>query len=198
MTALWQHGGRILARPWRRVALGLMLFLLILIIDRWMSGGLHTLLATGIADETAHLSTMVIVLLAFPMLRNAGFILGCLAGSVAIDVDHIPLFLGSDIFTADTNRPFTHGLLTVSIVLALALVAGGRWRSVGLGLVVGLGAHFLRDMATSTAGVPLLWPVVDTGFTLPYPFYATVMALALLLNLAASIAGGDKQRGPGQ
>jgi len=198
MTSLWQQAGRILAHPWRRLALGLMLFLLILTIDRWMSGGAHTLLAIGIADETAHFSTMVIILLAFPMLRNAGFILGCVVGSVAIDVDHIPLFLGSDILTADTNRPFTHGLLTMGIVLALALVVRGRWRAGGLGLVVGLSAHFLRDMATSTAGVPLLWPVVDAGFTLPYPLYTAVLALALLLTLAASLAYSEKQRGPGQ
>lgn len=198
MTALWQPVGLFLAQPWRRVALGYLVFLLILTIDRWMFGGAHTLLAMGIADETAHISTMVIVLLAFPALRNAGFIVGCLVGSVAIDVDHIPLFLGSDILTTQTNRPFTHGLLTMGIVLALALVTGKRWRAFGLGLVVGLSAHFLRDMATSTAGVPLLWPVVATGFTLPYPLYAAVMALALLLTLAASIAGGKKRRGPGQ
>lgn len=198
LTALWQRVERLLACPWRRFACGLLLFLFILTIDRWMTGGFHKLLAIGIADETAHLSTMVIILLAFPMLRNAGFILGCLIGSVAIDVDHIPLYLGSEILTADTNRPFTHGLLTMGIVLGLSLVAGGRWRAVGLGLVVGLSAHFLRDMATSTAGVPLLWPAVDTGFMLPYPLYAAVLALALLLILATALADREKQQGPGQ
>jgi inner membrane protein len=198
VTALWQRVERTLAHPWRRAALGAILFLLILVIDRWMSGGAHTLFAMGIADETAHLSTMVIVLLPFPALRNASFILGCLVGSVAIDVDHIPLYLGSDSLTAQTNRPFTHGLLTMVIVLALGLIAGGRWRGIGLGLVVGLGVHFLRDMATSTAGVPLLWPVVATGYTIPYPIYATVMALALLATLAASVVDSAKQRGPGR
>lgn len=198
MRALWPRVERMLAYPWRRFAFGLLLFLLILTIDRWMSGGVHTLLAIGIADETAHLSTMVIVLLAFPIFRNAGFILGCLVGSVAIDVDHIPLFLGSDILTADTNRPFTHGLLTMGIVLALSLVVGGSWRAFGLGLVVGLSAHLLRDMATSTAGVPLLWPAVGTGFMLPYPLYAAVLALAILLTFATSVLGDKKQRGPGQ
>lgn len=197
MTTLWQWVERVLTHPWRRFALGLMLFLLILTIDSWMSGGAHPLISMGIADETAHLSTMVIVLLAFPILRNNAFILGCLAGSVAIDVDHIPLILGSDILNVDTNRPFTHSLLTMGIVLGLALVGRGRWRAVGLGLVVGLSAHFLRDMATSSAGVPLFWPVVAHGFTLPYPFYAAVMALALLITPFMSIADGEKQRGPG-
>ena len=48
------------------------------------------------------------IVLAFPALRNIGFIVGCLVGSVVIDLDHIPLFLGSDLLTAQTNRPFTH------------------------------------------------------------------------------------------
>ena len=197
MTAPWQQVARILAHPWRRFALGFIVFLLILAIDHWMTSGVHTLLATGIADETAHLSTMVLFVLAFLMPRDAGFVLGCLIGSVAIDADHIPLYLGWDILTADTNRPFTHSLLTMGIVLALSLVSGGRWQAIGLGLVVGLSAHFLRDAATSSAGVPLLWPVETTGFTLPYPLYAAVLALALLPTLAAAIATYERQRGPG-
>lgn len=198
MTALWQQVERALARPWRRLALGCVLFLLILLIDRWMAGGPHTLIALGIADESAHLSTMLIFLLAFPALRSASFILGCLAGSVLIDLDHIPLYLGSEVLTSDTNRPFTHGLLTMVIMLSLAVVTSGHVRAVCLGLAVGLGAHYLRDMATSTAGVPLLWPIDTTGFTLVYRLYAASMVLAILLSLATSIAARHKQRGPGQ
>jgi inner membrane protein len=200
MTALWQGVAQSLARPWRRFACGLVLLVLILVIDRWLLGEAHTLLATGIADETAHLSTMVILLLAFPMLRNTGFIAGCLAGSVMIDLDHIPLYLGSNVLTEATNRPFTHGFLTMGIVLAIAMVAGQPWRSIGLGLVAGLAAHFLRDMGTSTAGVPLLWPITDTGFLLPYPLYIAVLAAALLRTLTApaSVAGQEIRQGPGQ
>ena len=189
-----------LARPWRRFALRMGLFLLILGIDHWLLGGAHPLLATGIADETAHLSTMVIFLLAFPTLRNAGFIAGCLAGSVAIDLDHIPLFLGSNLLTEQTNRPFTHGLLTIAIVLVVSVPVGGTWRYAGLGVAVGLAAHFLRDMATSTAGVPLLWPFSTTGFMLPYPLYAAALAgaLAWAAVTAALLPGRETRQGPGR
>lgn len=200
MTAHWREAARSLAHPWRRLACGLVLLALILGIDHWLLAGTHSLLATGIADETAHLATMVILLLAFPALRNIGFIVGCLVGSVVIDLDHIPLFLGSDLLTAQTNRPFTHGLLTIAIVLAVAAAARGRWRWVGLGVAVGLGAHFLRDLATSTAGVPLLWPISTTGFLLPYPLYVATLALTLAMGVvtAALRTSSDKRRGPGR
>ncbi len=199
-SALWHEVHHALAHPWRRFALGLGLFLLILGIDHWLLGGPHTLLATGIADETAHLSTMVILLLAFPALRNVGFIAGCLAGSVAIDLDHIPLFLGSNLLTEQTNRPFTHGLLTIVIVLAVSVVARETWRFVGLGVAVGLAAHFLRDMATSTAGAPLLWPISATGFMLPYPLYAAALASAVarMAVVAALSSGSETRQGPGR
>lgn len=191
LTALWRHLRRVLARPWHRFAFGITLAALILLIDRWLFGGSHTLIATGIADETAHASTMVIFLLAFPMITNGPFVAGCLIGSVAIDLDHLPLYLGSNVLTEQTHRPFTHGLLTAGILLAVAVVAGGSWRWIGLGVATGLAAHFLRDMATSTAGVPLVWPVATTGFMLPYPVYAATLAGALVGTVIMSSAGGE-------
>jgi membrane-bound metal-dependent hydrolase YbcI (DUF457 family) len=86
----------------------------------------------------------------------------------------------------------------MAIMLSLAVITSGRVRAVCLGLAVGLGAHYLRDTATSTAGVPLLWPIDTTGFTLVYRLYAASMLLAILLSLATSIAARHKQRGPGQ
>jgi inner membrane protein len=197
MTAYWQELVRALDHPWRRFALALGLFLLILGIDRWLLAGAHTLLLTGIADETAHLSTVVILLLAFSSLRNAAFVLGCLAGAVVIDLDHIPLYLGSDILTDTTNRPLSHGLLIIGAVLAVALVAGQPWRALGLGLAAGLGTHFLRDMATSTAGAPLLWPLSSTGFLLPYPIYAGILAIAVGRPLAMALGQPRQRHGPG-
>lgn len=186
--------------PWRRVALAFVLFLLILGIDHWLLAGAHSVLVTGIADETAHLSTMLVFLLALPTPRNAAFIASCLVGSVAIDLDHIPLYLGSDLLTGQTNRPFTHGVLTIVIVLVIAAVGSGPWRSVGVGVAVGLAAHFLRDMATSTAGVPLLWPVSTTGFMLPYPVYAATMIIALAWGVVAAAwpPKRQKRQGPGR
>ncbi|MFN8660534.1 MAG: metal-dependent hydrolase [Thermomicrobiales bacterium] len=198
VRARWHGVEQACASPRRRFALGVLLLVLILSIDRWLFTGTHTLVATGIADETAHLSTMVIFLLAFPVFRNAGFVVGCLAGSVLIDLDHVPLYLGSNLMTEETNRPFTHGFLTVGIVLVMSLVAREPWRSIGFGLIAGLAAHFLRDMATSTAGVPLLWPLEATGFLLPYPLYATALVGALGWILISSLASGETQQGPGQ
>lgn len=200
MTARWHEVARALAHPWRRLALALVGFILILGVDRWLLARAHTLLATGIADETAHLSTMVVFLLAFPTLRNSGFIVGCLVGSVAIDLDHIPLFLGSNLLTEQTNRPLTHGLLTVVIVLAVSGVARGPGRYVGLGVAVGLAAHFLRDMATSTAGVPLLWPLATTGLMLPYPLYTAALVSALTWGgvTAARVTRSEKRQRPGR
>ena len=198
MRAGWHGVEQACASLRRRFALGVLLLVLILSIDRWLFTGTHTLVATGIADETAHLSTMVIFLLAFPVFRNPGFVVGCLAGSVLIDLDHVPLYLGSNLMTEETNRPFTHGFLTVGIVLVMSLVAREPWRSIGFGLIAGLAAHFLRDMATSTAGVPLLWPLEATGFLLPYPLYATALVGALGWILISSLASGETQQGPGQ
>lgn len=169
-----------------RILLAFVLFGIILVIDRWLEGGTHSLLATGIADETAHASTMVILLLGFSVLRSAPFIAGCLVGSVAIDIDHLPLILGSNLLTEETHRPLTHGLLTMGIVLVMSLAARGNWSPFGIGIVVGLAAHFVRDMATSTAGVPLLWPVSTTGFLLPYPIYVALLAFALVRILTRS------------
>ena len=196
MTARWQALARTLAHPWRRFAFGLAGLVLILGIDHWLLGEPHSLLATGIADETAHLTTMVVFLLAFSTLRNASFVVGCLVGSVAIDLDHIPLFLGSNLLTEQTNRPLTHGALTIAVVLATSAIACGPWRSLGLGVAVGLAAHFLRDMATSTAGVPLLWPISTTGFMLPYPLYAAILAITLAWGVVTAMH--KKRRGPGR
>lgn len=157
-----------------------MLFGLILFIDRWLRGGTHALLATGLADETAHLSTVAIVLLAFPAIRNIPLVMGCLIGSVAIDVDHLPLILGSSVLTESTHRPLTHSLLALGIVLIVTTALGGFWQPFSVGFAVGLAAHFVRDMATSTAGVPLLWPASDTGFLLAYPLYLAALVCALV------------------
>jgi membrane-bound metal-dependent hydrolase YbcI (DUF457 family) len=90
-------------------------------------------------------------------------------------------------------------LLTIAIVLVVSAVARGAWRYVGCGVAVGLAAHFLRDMATSTAGVPLLWPFSTTGYLLPYPLYAAALAsaVAYMLVVAASPASQTRQ-GPGR
>ncbi len=64
--------------------------------------------------------------------------------SVAIDLDHIPLYLGP--FGNKDQRPVTHSFATV-IVVAGAAVVWRRHRAVLAGIVTGLLIHFARDIA---------------------------------------------------
>jgi hypothetical protein len=51
---------------------------------------------------------------------------------------------------------------------------------------VGLAAHLLRDLATGTTGVALLWPLTRRPFSIRYRTY-----VALLVCLAGYAAGGE-------
>ena len=78
----------------------------------------------GIVDWIGHLATgVVLIALLRPPRRMAAAIL---VFSVVIDVDHLPLELGSDILTAGTPRPYTHSLLTLLVVLAARRCCCGR------------------------------------------------------------------------
>lgn len=147
----------------------------------------------GPLDETAHLLTALIVLWALGPWICERFMAPALVASVAIDLDHVPQYLGDYIFTRGTPRPYTHSLLTIAVVLAAALI----WRrrrdmlvGVGLGLVI----HFWRDLSESHAGVSLLWPLTDRSFTLPHTAYLLVMA-AFVVAAAARLAVGDERVG---
>lgn len=159
--------------------------LTILLIDGALDWSRRGLLTAGIADETAHLLTALLILAAVP--RRWSPITGgsTLMVAVLIDLDHVPLVLGSDLLTRQTGRPVTHALWTVGLVLILAAMTRDRVRSALLGGSLGLVAHFARDVATTSAGVPLLWPLSPHGFTVPYAIYVT----ALLACWAAFCVG---------
>ena len=77
----------------------------------------------GIVDWIGHVATgVVIVALLCPPRRMA---VAIIVFSVVLDVDHLPLELGTDVLTAGTPRPYTHSLLTILVVL----VAAGLMRS---------------------------------------------------------------------
>jgi hypothetical protein len=113
-----------------------------------------------------------------------------LACSVLIDVDHLPAEFGIYALTDGTPRPYTHALWTV-VVLALAwaavrflVIRSGRPRPATAELILagaawGLGAHFVRDIAT--APMSFWWPVTDLSVQVPYWWY--VAALAVLIAL---------------
>ena len=150
--------------------------LAIALIDRWLDEGPRTLPETGLGDETAHLLTALLLLAVLPGWLPTRFLAGALVGSVVIDVDHLPLIMGSDLLTRETHRPLSHCLLSIIVAVGLAAVLPVPWRLVMLGLAFGFAAHFWRDLASSTAGVPLLWPWQTTGFRLSYGVYLASLA----------------------
>lgn len=130
----------------------------------------------GLLDEPAHLLTAALFLAALLPRRGRALLPWALAGSVLIDLDHIPLYLEPAVVAADGGRPVTHSLLTVLVLVTVAVVVP-RWRTALAGLALGLALHFLRDLAWGP-GVPLLWPWASTGYRLPYADYLGAVAAA--------------------
>ncbi len=121
------------------------------------------LLSTGPLDEVAHLATAALGL--FVLARSFDvprrFYVAALVASVAIDVDHIPLYLG---WLAGGQRPVTHSLVTVA-ASACAAAACRRHRAMLAGAATGLVLHFARDIAEGPPGVRMLWPLQGTAWT---------------------------------
>jgi inner membrane protein len=144
-------------------------------------------IAYATIDEPAHLATCLVGLLALSAVLvprpSTEFLAAALAASVAIDVDHIPGYLGWDGFTGTLPRPYSHSLLVVAVLLVVGRAATGRGRQILLGTAFGVGAHLLRDLATGP-GVPLLWPVHNAAVVMPYAVYLGALALAVLATAA--------------
>jgi inner membrane protein len=169
---------------WPRIAVGLAgaaAIVIILVIDAWLGAGQRSFLEMALTDETAHLLTAIILLAALLRVLPPEAMAGVLTGVVLIDLDHLPILIGSDLLMRQTNRPLTHSLLVAVAVAAVALALPARWRWFALGVAGGIVAHFWRDMASSTAGVPLLWPWQSTGFLLPYEVYLASLVGAVAI-----------------
>lgn len=130
----------------------------------------------GPLDEIAHLLTTLIVLWAVGPPICERFLVPALVASVVIDLDHVPGELGHDFLTRGTQRPYTHSLLSIVVVLAVAALWRSR-RDLVVGIAVGLAIHFWRDMSEADAGVALVWPVSDHSFTLSHASYLIAMGL---------------------
>jgi hypothetical protein len=150
-------------------------------------------LAYGLVDEPAHLATCGIALLALAAATGrlpTRFVAAALVGSVAIDVDHIPGYLGSSVLHGNLPRPYTHCLLLVVALLAVGLILRRRdARLISLGLAFGIASHLFRDLATGP-GVPLLWPMSSSSMTIPYPAFVA----GLLLGVGATIGRARARR----
>ncbi|MCW2608359.1 MAG: rane-bound metal-dependent hydrolase [Frankiales bacterium] len=143
------------------------LLLLVLLLDLVVALVDPPLWLLGLLDEPAHLATAGLVLLAAGVVDSRALLV--LAGSVGIDADHVPLYLGVPHVEAAGGRPLTHSLLTLAVLLLLGL----RWPALRW-LAAGVALHLLRDVATGP-GLPLLWPA-DVVVLLPYALYAAVLA----------------------
>ena len=138
-----------------------------------------SVLASGPLDETAHLATGALGLLALACFVDAPrrFYVAGLIASVAIDLDHIPLYLG--LLGNQDQRPVTHSLTTV-LVISLAAAVSRRHRAVLAGCVAGLLIHFARDIAEGLPGVRLLWPIRDNAWTASFWWF-----LAMIISFTA-------------
>jgi inner membrane protein len=128
-------------------------------------------------DWPAHVATAALVLVAAPGRLPAGTAVWALAGSVAIDVDHVPLYLGLDRFAGDHQRPLSHSLTTTAALFAGAGLSSGRLRTALTGLAAGTLLHFVRDVGTGP-GVPLFWPLTRRNLRIPYAAYLGPVAAA--------------------
>jgi inner membrane protein len=145
----------------------------------------------GLLDEPAHFLTAWLLLAALLPASAHAALPWALAGSVLIDLDHVPLYLW-DVGTVDgSGRPVTHSLAFALLLLAAGLVLG-RLRPLLYGLGTGVLAHLVRDIATGP-GVPLVWPLDGGSVQVPYAVYLLALAaltcLAVLRSARAGIRG---------
>jgi membrane-bound metal-dependent hydrolase YbcI (DUF457 family) len=143
-------------------------------------------IAYGLIDEPAHIATCALLLLAAISLLGrplpVRFVTAALVASVAIDLDHVPGYLGSHLLSASTPRPYTHSLLFVVVLLGLAALVRSRdKRQIVLGVAFGVSAHLLRDLATGP-GISFLWPALSAPIKVPYALYAATL-VAVVISL---------------
>lgn len=154
-------------------------------------------LAYGLLDLPAHLATCLIALVLVASLVGSAlsrpFVVAALIASVAIDIDHLPHYLGSQLLTGSLPRPYTHTLLVIALLAMLGTIVRGAARAVSFGLALGVAAHLLRDLGTGP-GVPLLWPIADASVTVPYAIYAAALSTAVAVTAWRGSGRGKRTR----
>src|SRR3954465_12467131 len=145
----------------------------LLVVDAFVLPRLPLRPVSGIADEAPHPATGAAVRAALPSV-DRDFVRGLAAGSILLDVDHVPELWGSRWLRPRGVRPLPHSFGIPALLVALAVRDSNR---VALGAAAGLGGHLLRDLATGKTAVPLLWPLTGRRFSIRYRKYAAVMAV---------------------
>lgn len=136
----------------------------------------------GIVDIPAHMAVCAVALLALSAISRSRlttrFVVAALVASAAIDLDHLPGYLGDHLITGSLPRPYTHSAFLVAGLVAIGLALRRRdLRLVSLGIAFGVATHLFRDLATGP-GVPLFWPLSSDVVAVPYVFFALTLALA--------------------
>jgi membrane-bound metal-dependent hydrolase YbcI (DUF457 family) len=129
----------------------------------------------GPLDWSSHLATAILIVANLPARLPPAALRSALVASLAIDLDHVPYYLGSSILTAGAPRPYTHSLGTVAVLLLAAAALRGCARQVAAGAALGVTAHLVRDLATG--GVPLLWPFARSGVAVPFWIEAALLGV---------------------
>jgi inner membrane protein len=150
------------------------------------------ILRTGPLDEAAHLATAGLGLMVVACFIDVPrrFYVAALIASVAIDADHIPVYLG---LLNESQRPVTHSLTTV-LVFVVAAVVSRRHRAVLAGMATGLVLHFARDIAEGPPGVRILWPLQQTAWTASYWWFLGMIVALTLARLMLVSTGRPRQR----
>ena len=158
--------------------------------DRRSASGILT---TGALDEPAHLATGALGLLALSCFIDAPrrFYAAGLIASVAIDLDHVPLFFFG--VGNPYQRPVTHSLTTVAVVV-VAAAASRRHRAVLAGAAVGLLIHFARDIAEGPPGVRMLWPLSNTAWTAGARWFWAMIIVFMVVRLTLVTLGIPRTR----
>lgn len=111
--------------------------------------------AIGPLDHAAHVATAALLL---PSGRSRGWRANYFIGSLAPDIDHVPMAFGDP--HAGDPRPATHSVMS----MGPALVGAPS-------VAAGMAAHYVRDLALEP-GVPLLG---GRHLKVPYGAYALLL-----------------------
>jgi inner membrane protein len=149
-------------------------------VDAVIARGHWSIPTQGLLDEAGHLLTAGLILVALPWSPVSRWVRWALIGSVAIDIDHVPLYTFAPEFSAG-GRPPTHSALAAALLVAAGL-ALPRVRVPLLGLALGVSLHFVRDIATGP-GLPLLWPLSGRAILLPYAAYLGLLSAAAIVGI---------------
>lgn len=114
------------------------------------------------------------------------FYVAALIASVAIDVDHIPLYLG--LLGNHAHRPVTHSLSTVAVFIVAAAVSR-RHRAVLAGVATGLVLHFARDIAEGYPGVRVFGPLQDSYWMASYRWFLGMIVVLTAARLVLVSVG---------